>query len=1056
MYGQQNDNDSFPLLPVPPKKKQQKPTDNDFPILKKKEVGSGGSLLGADVGALGGLSTENKINDNDKKAIAQFMAGGSSQPENNAGALAGDLSPKEITGGLTQVNQTIPSDKDITQKALERFQNPSFVDEMNQPSMRGLSDEDPIGNFVSKQERDKEAITATNKNSETYKIASQRIEKSEKIKKELGSSSTIEEAAAKHFGQEKENSFSTSQYIQDPDVIELANRSPELQKRFKEAKHNLYSNDPKFAQSEVRSKIAQAREDLGMNSLWANNPSAGTTDELVQNLLKAGKTPDGRPFTYQDAQVYQDQLRPLLELFHNAGGGSGIIPTTGAAESFGEGLNQGIEGIGSSLRDISNKATGGVFKKIGLLENDDDRKKRLLEEDKSLVSVVPRSDWARLISGSSHMVGYFSPMIAGSFIGIPSIATNTLMFEGQNADNALRLFDDPTKRTLYTIAGTGIDVGLAELLPTKKAAGNIKSALQKDIASVISDFTEKKITGDVAKKTILDAITQKFATIGKIGVNLAKENTRTASVMTGFGVIHNALDAAFGGRDVSLDDVVNQAMRDFKTNWLSSTGISAMAVAKSGNRTNGKIIREIVEHPDQYEDAIKNTGNEEIINNFKLATEKWKEISQMDLSDPQKEKMLIASLAEDIHKNKQSSISSISEGNKAKAIELAAVQKSILSGEDNAMEHERDVPEDSSLLGQLQSKTNGAGEKDADLQYFIDKASEDPKAFKERFGDELTTKVIEQIPTDKLEESHKKAVDLGLMDAAESISKILDERQPEEKKVAVILPSENKISHEDFTNHIIEQVKNVKAGSRGFDFIIDMPGLDQKTREGAISDIENGKQTKRREQFEQAIKSMHDKGVVSVARGYGNNAESVDIPFDEYFSNEGFDNKHLEAAEKIEDFTTSIINQNGITLDNISQLEHLFNGFPYDKSDLEAVKSDLAGQGERLPQSTQAGKESKSIQKEIIPSAEFLSTEKLTPEEYNNLKPEAKEVLSDKYKNFEKNEKLKEAWKPELKLNFVSAQDLVNSKDPLKSKEAHSAIKENFKKLKQLADCLFA
>jgi hypothetical protein len=70
--------------------------------------------------------------------------------------------------------------------------------------------------------------------------------------------------------------------------------------------------------------------------------------------------------------------------------------------------------------------------------------------------------------------------------------------------------------------------------------------------------------------------------------------------------------------------------------------------------------------------------------------------------------------------------------------------------------------------------------------------------------------------------------------------------------------------------------------------------------------------------------------------------------------------------------------------------------------------------------------------------------------------------LSNEFKKFEEDKKAKvieekrQAWKPELKLNFVSAQDLVNSKDPLKSKEAHSAIKENFKKLKQLADCLFA
>jgi len=45
--------------------------------------------------------------------------------------------------------------------------------------------------------------------------------------------------------------------------------------------------------------------------------------------------------------------------------------------------------------------------------------------------------------------------------------------------------------------------------------------------------------------------------------------------------------------------------------------------------------------------------------------------------------------------------------------------------------------------------------------------------------------------------------------------------------------------------------------------------------------------------------------------------------------------------------------------------------------------------------------------------------------------------------------------KPEVKMEFVSAKELVDSKDPIGNKKIHSEIKENFKKLKEAIDCLY-
>ena len=54
----------------------------------------------------------------------------------------------------------------------------------------------------------------------------------------------------------------------------------------------------------------------------------------------------------------------------------------------------------------------------------------------------------------------------------------------------------------------------------------------------------------------------------------------------------------------------------------------------------------------------------------------------------------------------------------------------------------------------------------------------------------------------------------------------------------------------------------------------------------------------------------------------------------------------------------------------------------------------------------------------------------------------------------ERDDKIFQASKPDLKLKLVSAKDLVNTKDPIGNKEIHDIIKEKLKNLKQLIECL--
>ena len=149
------------------------------------------------------------------------------------------------------------------------------------------------------------------------------------------------------------------------------------------------------------------------------------------------------------------------------------------------------------------------------------------------------------------------------------------------------------------------------------------------------------------------------------------------------------------------------------------------------------------------------------------------------------------------------------------------------------------------------------------------------------------------------------------------------------------------VGYEDFRKEAMGFAMDVKKEKRGFDWVIGISNMTQAEVEGAIKDIENGKQTKRRENFEKQVKEMHDKGVMTVSRGTGANVQWMDIPIKDWMA-EPLDAKELEASTKITPELAAEIEQNGITLNNIDNFKHLFDGFPYDQSDFQSVKDFLA------------------------------------------------------------------------------------------------------------------
>lgn len=93
-------------------------------------------------------------------------------------------------------------------------------------------------------------------------------------------------------------------------------------------------------------------------------------------------------------------------------------------------------------------------------------------------------------------------------------------------------------------------------------------------------------------------------------------------------------------------------------------------------------------------------------------------------------------------------------------------------------------------------------------------------------------------------------------------------------------------------------------------------------------------------------------------------------------------------------------------------------------------------------------------------SKDFMNKSKeLTGKEHlDDMAPEelskVKDYVQSKKTVDERDQKIKEASKPNIKLTFVSPKDLVKSSDPVGTKEKQDGIKDQYKELRKLIDCL--
>jgi hypothetical protein len=192
------------------------------------------------------------------------------------------------------------------------------------------------------------------------------------------------------------------------------------------------------------------------------------------------------------------------------------------------------------------------------------------------------------------------------------------------------------------------------------------------------------------------------------------------------------------------------------------------------------------------------------------------------------------------------------------------------------------------------------------------------------YGDTISDIALKLYPEEKVTLPEEVTPNKKVRVSAEQ----LEERQPEKIRQRYI---------DDFNT-----VENSK-----FDWRV-TSSLSSADRVKAVSDIKAGKNTAAARKLNAETDEMIKRGTVIINRGRGSQAESVEIPIDEWFKFTPIEHdKAIKAAESVDENIISIIKDNDITLQNIDSLKELFNGFPYDDTDFTAVKNHLQGETTR-------------------------------------------------------------------------------------------------------------
>lgn len=147
---------------------------------------------------------------------------------------------------------------------------------------------------------------------------------------------------------------------------------------------------------------------------------------------------------------------------------------------------------------------------------------------------------------------------------------------------------------------------------------------------------------------------------------------------------------------------------------------------------------------------------------------------------------------------------------------------------------------------------------------------------------------------------------------------------------------------QDFFDKIAGEITSGPKDS-SFDWRVDLPGIPQAEREGAVKDILENKPSPKATRLLAELERQYNAGNIEYTRGRGNNVEKAGVPAESFHDA----NKISKAEESLiteePDKLDEMIKNEGITSQNIDHpdVKRLFDGFPFTPEDHEILKAHL-------------------------------------------------------------------------------------------------------------------
>jgi len=775
-------------------------------------------------------------------------------------------------------------------------------------------------------------------------------------------------------------------YIHNPNVEVAASKDLDTKERFENLKHNFLSIYPEFAETLVSNKLSQAREDRGKNNPVLNIVGKETMDKIANEVL-----------TPEENQVYVDKIRPKIR---------GKIDTPGFVENLATSTKETISGIGATINELSPGTESS------------DLLRDSMDKNAKTVAVQPKGAWNKFgnltgkFAGIVLPIGYGGRLLQGLKVATSAEGANAMMtgltFYGHEKEHARELMPkDEVGQNLYALGATSAYMFASNIFKDFKALDGLTKEMRPTLSNIIKEYNAGAISKEAARDAATNAFKEAATKTLELGKETVKQNTKSAIELTAIQYGKNMMEKILTPESYNASEHEKMLANTFIQTWLGTTPMGLAAAY--GNVKQKPVLKEGIYHmaynPEPYREAIKlqsltdpsHVNIQNKLNNLDYIVKVKEELDKNpNLTERQKKSYLLQSLNEKMIEDTKPEEPTLKKQADEKIKQSQINKEQILSGKDvDELPHEQkeEMPDDKLEKELLKVAPEGykehhkvlksEGKESGWLGYMADKAAENPDKFIQEFGDDLFDRMIEKVGTKKLENSLNYLKDNIPEDAnIPLLEQILEQRYDKHDKEAIegtkkprIIVSADELEAaqpkresqtDDIRQRYIDDFNIVESSA--FDWRV-TSSLSTKDRLKAVEDIKSGKDTAAARTLEKEIQEMKDRGTVVINRGRGSQVETVEIPVNEWFGLTPKEQDHvLKSSDKIDEDSARMINESGITLQNIDNLKHLFDGFPYEQSDFQAVKDYLTRQGEGGNKTSSTGEEV-GAQKAVVPES---------------------------------------------------------------------------------------